>query len=45
MEGRYHISSDGTRLLLAGLEDAGLEDHYFKVIPNLPAFMERERGR
>ena len=41
----YHISSDGQRLLLARYEDAGLEDHYFNVIPNLPAFLERERGR
>jgi serine/threonine protein kinase/Tol biopolymer transport system component len=44
-EGRYHVSSDGKRLLLARLEDAGLEDHYFNVIPDLPAFLERERGR
>ena len=41
----YHISSDGQRLLLAHYEDAGLEAHYFNVIPNLPAFLERERGR
>ena len=41
----YDVSSDGKRLLLARYEDAGLEDRYFNVIPNLPAFMEREGGR
>ena len=43
--GRYHISSDGKRLLLARFENAALEDHYFNVIPNLPAVLEREGGQ
>ena len=43
--GYYHISSDGKRLVLARYEDAGLEEHYFNVIPNLPAFLERQGGQ
>ncbi len=43
--GRYHISSDGKRLLLARYEDAGLEDHYLNVIPNLPVLLEGGGGQ
>jgi hypothetical protein len=43
--GRYHISSDGKRLLWARYEDAGFEGHYLNVIPNLPAFLERAGGQ
>ena len=32
---------DGERLLFVRYEDAGLESHYFNVIPNLPALLER----
>ena len=38
--GPYNIIE---RLLLVRYEDAGLEDHYFNIIPNLPALLGRER--
>ncbi len=41
IDGFYHVSLDGKRLLFARYEDAGLESHYFNVIPNLRALLER----
>ncbi len=45
IDGFYHISPDGERLLIVRYEDAGLEDHFFNIIPNLPALLERAGDR